>query len=215
MKRNYVLSLLALTALLLSGCSAQQKYAANTDIDVVQETSSDEKNAGKDTEVTDTAPTASTNPANNSEAANLTSDLAEEAALSHAGLSKEQVSFIQSKLDYEDGRQIYEVEFYDKDNTEYDYEIDAATGEVLSYSHEAKSNASTDTGNGSAVSADEAKALALSKVPGATENDIVEFETDFDHGRTEYEGKIFYDGVEYEFEINGDNGEITSWEVKR
>lgn len=215
MKRNYVLSLLALTALLLSGCSAQQKYAANTDIDVVQETSSDEKNAGKDTEVTDTAPTASTNPANNSEAANLTSDLAEEAALSHAGLSKEQVSFIQSKLDYEDGRQIYEVEFYDKDNTEYDYEIDAATGEVLSYSHEAKSNAPTDTGNGSAVSADEAKALALSKVPGATENDIVEFETDFDHGRTEYEGKIFYDGVEYEFEINGDNGEITSWEVKR
>ena len=203
MKRNYVLSLLALTALLLSGCSAQQKYAANTDKDVVQETSSDDKNAGKDTEVTDTAPTASTNPANNSEAANLTSDLAEE------------VSFIQSKLDYEDGRQIYEVEFYDKDNTEYDYEIDAATGEVLSYSHEAKSNASTDTGNGSAVSADEAKALALSKVPGATENDIVEFETDFDHGRTEYEGKIFYDGVEYEFEINGDNGEITSWEVDR
>jgi len=48
-------------------------------------------------------------------------------ALSDAGVSG--VSFTKVKLDYEDGVKVYEVEFY-KDNVEYDYEIDAATGSI-------------------------------------------------------------------------------------
>ena len=48
-------------------------------------------------------------------------------ALGDAGVSG--VSFTKVKLDYEDGVKVYEVEFY-KDNVEYDYEIDAATGSI-------------------------------------------------------------------------------------
>lgn len=48
--------------------------------------------------------------------------------------------------------------------------------------------------------------------PGATASDIREFETDYDDGRTEYEGKIVYDGMEYEFEIDGYSGAIRNWE---
>ena len=44
-------------------------------------------------------------------------------------------NIVQFKLDYDDGRQLYEVELY-SGPTEYDYEIDAYSGEVISYSAE-------------------------------------------------------------------------------
>lgn len=49
-----------------------------------------------------------------------------------------------SKLDYDDGRQVYEIEFYVSGSsgyTEYDYEIEAATGKIVSYDHDAESYA--------------------------------------------------------------------------
>ena len=51
-------------------------------------------------------------------------------ALKHAGLNETDVSFLTSKLDNEDGTMVYEVEFY-QDRVEYDYTIDALTGEIL------------------------------------------------------------------------------------
>ena len=58
--------------------------------------------------------------------------------LSHAGLTADQVTFVRSKLDRDDGRLMYDVEFYTSDYKEYDYEIDAATGEILSYDYDAE-----------------------------------------------------------------------------
>ena len=48
-------------------------------------------------------------------------------ALRDAGVSG--VTFVKAKIDYEDGVRVYDVEFY-KDNVEYDYEIDAVTGQI-------------------------------------------------------------------------------------
>lgn len=141
---------------------------------------------------------------------------ARNAALEHAGLSDSQVTFLKTKLDREDGRQVYEVEFYTEDYKEYDYEIDALTGEVYSYDYDAETyfQSSGNSGTGTELTAEEAKALALAQVPGATESDIIEFKTDRDDGRIEYEGEILYSGMKYEFEIDGYSGAIRSWEVE-
>lgn len=138
---------------------------------------------------------------------------AKAAALTHAGLTSGQVTFVESKLDYDDGRQVYEVEFCTQDYKEYDYEIDAYTGEILSYDYDAEYYTSPASG-GAAITAEEAKALALAQVPGAASGDITEFETDYDDGRIEYEGKILYNGMEYEFEIDGYSCAFRSWEVE-
>ena len=138
---------------------------------------------------------------------------ARDAALKHAGLSDSQVTFLKTKLDREDGRQVYEVEFYTQDYKEYDYEIDALTGEVYSYDYDVETYFQS-SGSGSEITAEEAKALALAQVPGATESDIIEFKTDRDDGRIEYEGEILYSGMKYEFEIDGYSGAIRSWEVE-
>ena len=55
---------------------------------------------------------------------------AKKIALKNAGLTASQVRFIKAKLDYDDGRYIYDVEFY-KGGVEYDYEIHAKTSRSL------------------------------------------------------------------------------------
>lgn len=143
----------------------------------------------------------------------ITEDQARQIALDHAGLSASQVTFLKSSLDYDDGRQVYDVEFYSSDYTEYDYEIDAATGDILSYDSDAEGYA-PPTANTTAITADQARQIALAEVPGATVNDIYEFELDRDDGRLEYEGTIYYNGMEYEFTIDGYSGAIRSWEAE-
>ena len=59
-----------------------------------------------------------------------------------------------------------------------------------------------------------AKEIALAKVPGAKEGDIREFEKERDDGKDKYEGKIYYENQEYEFEIDARSGEIIKWEVE-
>lgn len=56
---------------------------------------------------------------------------AKEKALAEAGLSESYISHLSVKFDHEHGRAEYEVEFY-SGRTEYNYEIDAATGEIIS-----------------------------------------------------------------------------------
>lgn len=118
------------------------------------------------------------------------------------------------KLDRDDGRQVYDVEFFTADGKEYDYEIDAATGEVLSYDYDAERQAAAASGTASITEA-EAKALVLAQVPGAAEENFLEFKTDYDDGRLEYEGELFYDGMKYEFTVDGYSGTIREWESEK
>jgi len=140
---------------------------------------------------------------------------AQAAALEHAGLSMEEVSFVKSRLDRDDGRQVYELEFYTADFTEYDYDIDPYSAQVLKFDYDAELYDAKPQPDSSGISPEEAKAIALAQVPGAAETDIRGFETDYDDGRLEYEGKIVYDGMEYEFEIDGYSGAIRNWEAER
>lgn len=66
---------------------------------------------------------------------NYTEEQAKEIALKHANLKSDQVRFVRSELDYDDKIQTYDIEFY-FNNIEYNYEIDANTGNVLSYEQE-------------------------------------------------------------------------------
>lgn len=151
----------------------------------------------------------------------ITEEAARDIALEHAGLSAEQVTFLKSGLDRDNGRRHYDVEFYTGNYEEYDYNIDPYTGDILDFDYDAEYyvpptafTASPDDNSAQTITADEAKALALAQVPGATEGDIREFETDYDDGRMEYEGKIYYDHMEYEFEIDGYSGAIRNWDVE-
>ena len=162
------------------------------------------------------AASSTTDPSSGSQASGniLTADQAKAKALAHAGLTSGQATVVKCQLDWEKGRQVYDVEFFDSDYTEYDYEIDASTGAVLEYDYDAEYIAPNTSGSQS-LTADQAKALALAQVPGATTANIYEFEVDYDDGRVAYEGEIHYNGTKYEFQIDGHSGSIREWETER
>ena len=61
----------------------------------------------------------------------ITEAEAQAIALEHAGLTEADVSRVYVRADWDDGRQEYDVEFR-VGHLEYEYEIDAATGQILS-----------------------------------------------------------------------------------
>ena len=140
----------------------------------------------------------------------LTEEQAREKALAHAGLSGGAVTFTEAGLDFEDGRKVYELEFRTDTYAEYEYKIDAYTGEVISYKSEAAGQ--EQSGGSAGITAEEAEELAHGKVPGAAREDIWEFGRDEDGGHTVYEGKIVYGGFEYEFEIDAGTGTFIEWD---
>ena len=159
----------------------------------------------------------STPKAESSQASGTTGLITEEEA---ANIAKEHAqvtdcTMLPVKLDRDDGRQVYDVEFFTADGKEYDYEIDAATGEVLSYDYDAERQTSASASGTASITEAEAKALVLAQVPGATEENFLEFKTDYDDGRLEYEGELFYDGMKYEFTVDGYSGTIREWESEK
>lgn len=205
MKKKLIYLIIIITALLTSGCSKN----ANQKNDQLSKPNS----ANTQQSTTQSQTTAETNTGNT--ATMISEEDARRIALEHANLTAEQVTFIKSGLDRDNGRVTYDVEFYTSDNKEFDYEIDPYTGEILDYDYDAEYfHQNSDTIEGEEISASKAKEIALAQVPGATENNIHEFESDYDNGKLRYEGKIFYEQAEYEFEIDGQSGTILEWNVE-
>ena len=65
----------------------------------------------------------------------LTLDQAKQAALSCAGVNVSDVSFTKAYKGYDDGREVFEIEFY-ANNTEYDMDVDVLTGRITDFSTE-------------------------------------------------------------------------------
>ena len=202
--------------------SGGQKYEYDIDAvtGVIIESNSNAAKGSQNTSaqnpVQNQQPNTATQPNTNNTDGLITESQAKEIALNHAGLKSDDVTFIKTGLERDDGVQKYEIEFYSPDYKEYDYEINASTGEIISYDYDAENFNSSNTNNSQSnkteITADEAKNIALSQVPGATVENISEFEVDYDDGRLEYEGKIYYSEMEYEFSIDGYSGAIRSWE---
>ena len=76
--------------------------------------------------------TQSQNPGN---ASYIGVDKAKEIAAGHAGISLSGATFSKAKLERDDGYMVYEIEFY-SGGIEYEYTIDAVTGDIIEYDSE-------------------------------------------------------------------------------
>ena len=159
--------------------------------------------------------TTASNPALNSvgtasQSAYIGVEAAKEAALTHAGVTSGDVVFLEADYDYEDGRMVYEVEFF-AGNTEYEYDVDAATGAIVKHGREQKGGSLT--GGGSTVQTDigeaAAKAAAFAHA-GVAEGDVrgLTVKRDFDDGRLTYELEFWAGTTEYEYEIAAADGSV-------
>ena len=207
-------------------------YTVNAETGAIMEMSSRDKNAvdtQAQTEATAPAAASDTTPAQNSATTQSQSpatassqtvtgtvneETAQKIALEHAGVKATDATITKSRLDYEDRRQVYEIEWY-AGGKKYDYEIAVDTGEILSSGYDEKTSGwSGSNSSNVTVSEADAKQTALGSVSGATEKDIYEWEFDYDDGRPEYEGKIIYGGTEYDFTIDASSGAVVEWEAE-
>lgn len=155
--------------------------------------------------------------------ASITVEQAKEIALNHAGQTADAVYFEKAKQDYDDGLQVYEIEFIAGD-TEYEYEIDAKTGDIVKNKREAADtiqggNAGSSGNTGSAgntaasITVEQAKEIALNHA-GQTA-DAVYFKKakqDYDDGVLVYEIEFSAGGTEYEYEIDAQTGAVRDYE---
>lgn len=163
----------------------------------------------------------------NADTVDIGVEKAKEIALSHAGHSIDKVSFVKAEIDYEDGIKVYDIDFY-SGNVEYDYEINAATGSILSvdwdiedYSIPAPEPAPTEAlapaptaapapkKAASGISAERAKQIALSHA-GVGSAHFTKVELDTEDGIRVYEIEFKVGNVEYDYDINAATGAIVS-----
>lgn len=136
-------------------------------------------------------------------------------ALSHAGLTDQDISFSNVKADTEDGQPIFEVEFALPDMTEYDYEIRVSDGAVLSFDYDVKSAPRQGSLDRTAViSESQARQAVMGKLPQVKETDISLY-LEEDDGKLEYEGWVVDGAVKYEFKIDAYDGSILEWEGEK
>ena len=193
-------------------------YSISAENGEVLEASYRDKNAAPadSTQTDTTASGATTTPAQITPSTSTSTGAVDEAkaqeiALAHAGVNAADATITKSKLDYDDGRQVYELEWY-ANGAKYDYEIAVATGEIVNFGYKAKTV--VGTGNSATVSEATAKQTALARVSGATAANIYKFKLDFDDGRWEYEGEIRYGTMEYDFTIDANTGALLEWDME-
>ena len=146
---------------------------------------------------------------------------AKEIAMSHAGVSAGSVSFVKAKIDTEDGVKVYDIEFY-SGNAEYDYEINSATGAIVSFDQDienyeiptqpaapTQAQTAAPTQAASVISVDKAKQIALSHA-GVSGASFKKVKLDTDDGVKVYEIEFKVGNVEYEYDIDASSGVIIS-----
>jgi len=172
----------------------------------------------------------------------ISEEKAKAIALTHANLAASSVTFIKVHLNYDDGRPVYDVEFY-SGNVEYDYEIDAVTGEIREYDREIESfdvprhknsagitpqppatqdttavltapTASTPPVTGAVyISEAQAKAIALAHAQ-LTESSVVFITAhlEYDDHRAVYDVEFYSGNVEYDYEVDAITGVIREFD---
>ncbi len=136
-------------------------------------------------------------------------------ALLDAGLKERDIIFVRTELGLDDGRWEYEIEFY-SGQTEYDYDIDADTGAIISVDRDAEYytppvRPAVESGS---ITDQQALEIALQHA-GLTQAEIsrAKVKKDLDDGRWEYEIEFRVGWREYEYTIDAATGKILEYDI--
>ena len=135
-------------------------------------------------------------------------------ALAKAGLKKSQISGCEVEFECDDGIITYDIEFY-CGSAEYEFEIDATTGNIIEYETDGDGyegshhKNSADNSGSKYIGRSRAKERALAKA-GLTASQIHDYEIELDDG--EYEIDFKYQNMEYEVDIDAKTGRVLKFD---
>lgn len=231
MKKLSLAAIIVTVSISLAGCTnsetASNGNKTNTESTKQNSTESNVQNSSESSTENNNVNNAQDNNTNNAQnnivnnTGNISLDKAKEIALSHAGLSADQVTFVQANMDFDDGIQKYDIKFY-CNGQEYDYEINSSNGQIIQFDYDMEynyipnnntTNYQSNVNTTANISVERAKEIALSHA-GLASNQVTfqRIELDFDNGIQKYEIEFYYNYREYSYEIDANTGNILSYE---
>ena len=239
MKKLSLAAIIVTVSISLAGCTnsetASNGNKTNTEYTTQNSTESNVQNSSESSTENNNVNNAQNNTVNNPQdnntnnaqnnivnnTGNISLDKAKEIALSHAGLSADQVTFVKVKMDFDDGIQKYDIKFY-CNGQEYDYEINSSNGQIIQFDYDMEynyipnnntTNYQSNVNTTANISVERAKEIALSHA-GLASNQVTfqRTELDFDDGIQKYEIEFYYNYREYSYEIDANTGNILSYE---
>lgn len=215
-KKSFViLAAAAVLGITLAGCgkSSQDQSQGNVTPNYDNQTT-EEQNSQSQEGTAQTTPSADGQQAATEDGTGITETEAKSIALTDAGINEADVSAIRVKQDKDDGVAVYEVEFY-AGSQEYDYDIEMASGTILSKDFDVENDFYTgqqgqSTQSEGTISQDQAVQIVMERIQGIEASDI-RIKLDQDDGKSYYEGEAHYNNKEYEFEIDASTGEVVEW----
>ena len=239
MKKLSLAAIIVTVSISLAGCTnsetASNGNKTNTESTTQNSTESNVQNSSESSTENNNVNNAQNNTVNNPQdnntnnaqnnivnnTGNISLDKAKEIALSHAGLSADQVTFVQANMDFDDGIQKYDIKFY-CNGQEYDYEINSFNGQIIQFDYDMEynyipnnntTNYQSNVNTTANISVERAKEIALSHA-GLASNQVTfqRIELDFDNGIQKYEIEFYYNYREYSYEIDANTGNILSYE---
>ena len=127
----------------------------------------------------------------------LTLEQAKQAALKYAGVKAADATFTKAHKDWDNGRQVYEIEFY-ANNTEYDMDVDVNTGAITDFSTEYHGTYSAPAATAPAAPATQPVAPQPAPGYGYYYDDDYYYDDYYDHDRDlddMYDYDFHYDDV--------------------
>ena len=239
MKKLSLAAIIVTVSISLAGCTnsetASNGNKTNTESTTQNSTESNVQNSSESSTENNNVNNAQNNTVNNPQdnntnnaqnnivnnTGNISLDKAKEIALSHAGLSADQVRFVKVNMDFDDGIQKYDIKFY-CNGQEYDYEINSSNGQIVQFDYDMEynyipnnntTNYQSNVNTTANISVERAKEIALSHA-GLASNQVTfqRIELDFDNGIQKYEIEFYYNYREYSYEIDANTGNILSYE---
>lgn len=124
-------------------------------------------------------------------------------AYAAAGISSDDVDAVDAKFKFDDGKFVYDIEFY-SDGKEYEYKIHSKNGSVVEFEHPKHHSLPKDS-----ISIDDAKTIVLNHA-GLTSEDVTftKAKLDRDDSFFEYELEFNTSEKKYKYEISATDGTI-------
>ena len=155
-----------------------------------------------------------------------------ELAFKHSKVEPKDARITKIKLDKENKKFFYEMEFF-TEKRKYEYNIDADTGKILSYSQKVREIVSNTVNIEKPemldvkmnedenkifnplkyISEDEVKEIIIKRITGSKKENIIRLKLDDDDGKIIYEGRMVYQNTEYNFKLDALTGDVIRWEV--
>lgn len=198
-----------------------QENQQNADSGKTETGNNTDKNAATSGNNSSSSSSSSSKPAANSSSGSTQSqsgliglEKAKSIALENAGLKSSQVTFRHAYQDYDDGIYVYEIEFVNN-GREYDYEIHAATGNIISMDIDGDDYIPNSNANAAnLISEDKAKSIAFNRAGvSASQAKYYKGYCDYDDGRYVYEIEFVSGETKHELEIDATTGSVIKYET--